>query len=118
MLDHILTVDKLLLRHWENEYFCPLCRQNLETASHLFTECTYSLKVWSSIAARFNQDGINPEKWLKEQHNVQSWYRNMVGDQPKVRRKIIFPLANLVCWELWMERNRRIFTNKICQYMR
>jgi hypothetical protein len=97
MLDRILTADKLLLRHWENEYFCPLCRRSLETSNHLFTECPYSLMVWSSFSATFSQDALNPENWPQNQHNVQSWFRNMVGDKSKAKRKIIFPLANLIC---------------------
>jgi hypothetical protein len=36
----------------------------------------------------------------------------MVGGQPKSQRKIIFPASNLICWEIWKERNRRIFEKK------
>jgi hypothetical protein len=112
MLDRVLTADKLLLRRWENEYFCPLCRRNLEITTHLFTECPYSLKVWSFIAYKFAQNELKPEAWPNTYHNFQSWYRNLVGKTAKDRRKTIFTLTNLVCWELWKERNRRIFDKK------
>jgi hypothetical protein len=36
----------------------------------------------------------------------------MVGEKSKESRKIIFPLTNLICWEIWKERNRRIFNKK------
>jgi hypothetical protein len=36
----------------------------------------------------------------------------MVGNHSKAQRKKIFPASNLVCWELWKERNRRIFEKK------
>jgi hypothetical protein len=36
----------------------------------------------------------------------------MVGEKTKERRRIIFPLMNLICWEIWKERNRRIFNKK------
>jgi hypothetical protein len=36
----------------------------------------------------------------------------MVGNQSKAQRKLILPAANLICWELWKERNRRIFDKK------
>jgi hypothetical protein len=112
MLDRVLTADKLLLRHWENDYFCPLCRRNLETAEHLLTECPFSLKVWSHVANQLNLPALNPETWPRDQRNVQSWYRMMVGEKSKESRKIIFPLTNLICWEIWKERNRRIFNKK------
>jgi hypothetical protein len=112
MLDSVLTADKLLLRHCENEYFCPLCRRNLETIDHLLIECPFSLKVWSHVAARLNQQVLSPEAWQMEQLNIKSWYRKVVGNQTKETRRITFPLANMICWEIWNERNRRIFNKK------
>jgi hypothetical protein len=112
MLDRVLTADKLLMRRWENEYFCPLCRRNLEKTTHLFAECPYSLKVWSSIASKLDQHELTPNNWPNTNHNFQSWYRNLVGRTAKDRRRTIFTLTNLVCWELWKERNRRIFEKK------
>lgn len=38
----IWTADRLLRREWPNDYFCPLCIRNLETAEHLFNECPMS----------------------------------------------------------------------------
>ncbi|KAK1616134.1 hypothetical protein QYE76_021651 [Lolium multiflorum] len=60
MLERILTADKLLQRGWENDYFCPLCRRNLETASHIFTECPFSLKVWEHMAVTLGLDALKP----------------------------------------------------------
>jgi hypothetical protein len=42
----IWTVDRLLLKEWPNDYFCPLCRRNLETVVHLFQECLVVRQVW------------------------------------------------------------------------
>jgi hypothetical protein len=112
MLDRVLTADKLLLRRWENEYFCPLCRRNLETTTHLFTECPYSLKVWSAVATKLSHDEMKPNSWTNTYHNFQSWYRGLVGTLSKERRKTVVTLTNLVCWEIWKERNRRIFEKK------
>jgi hypothetical protein len=112
MLDSVLTADKLMLRHCKNEYFCPLCRRNLETDEHLLIECPFSLKVWSHVAACLNQQVLGPETWQMEQHNIKSWYRKVVGLQAKDTRQITFPLANMICWKIWNERNRRIFNKK------
>jgi hypothetical protein len=42
----IWTVDRLLLKEWPNDYFCPLCRRNLETVVLLFQECLVVRQVW------------------------------------------------------------------------
>jgi hypothetical protein len=112
MLERILTADKLLQRGWENDYFCPLCRRNLETASHIFTECPFSLKVWEHMAVTLGLDALKLTNWLDKGLSVLEWYRGLVGRQTKSQRKIIFPASNLICWEIWKERNRRIFEKK------
>jgi hypothetical protein len=43
--NRIWTTDRLLLREWPNDYFCPLCRQNLETMCHLFQKCSVSHQI-------------------------------------------------------------------------
>jgi hypothetical protein len=112
MLDRVLTADKLLQRGWENDYFCPLCRRNLETASHIFTECPFSIKVWENMAGSLGLGVLKPARWKGKDIPLQDWYRDMISAQPKSQRKIIFPAANLICWEIWKERNRRIFEKK------
>ncbi|KAM0847321.1 hypothetical protein ACQ4PT_055094 [Festuca glaucescens] len=112
MLDRVLTADKLLKRGWENDYFCPLCRRNLETASHVITECPFSVKVWEHMAVFFGLDTLKPVRWLGKDLSIQEWYRDMVSRHSKSQRKIIFLASNLICWEIWKERNRRIFKKK------
>jgi hypothetical protein len=63
MLDSVPTADKLLQRGCENEYFCPLCRRNLETAEHLLIDCPFSRKVWSHVASCLNVSILAPEAW-------------------------------------------------------
>jgi hypothetical protein len=46
----IFTADRLLRFGMPNQYFCPLCRRNLETPTHLFTECPWARKVWERTA--------------------------------------------------------------------
>jgi hypothetical protein len=112
ILDRVLTADKLLQRGWENEYFCPLCRRNLEIASHLFTECPFSIKIWDHMALHFGLDALKTERWVGKDLSIQEWYRNLVSRHPKAQRSSIFPASNLICWEIWKERNRRIFEKK------
>jgi hypothetical protein len=112
MLNKVLTADALLRRQWENGYFCPLCRRNLETPQHLFTECLYTNKVWSEMANRLRLAEIQPSNWIGKNLSVQEWLTSLLGNRPKKETKVLFPVANLICWELWKERNMRVFEKK------
>jgi hypothetical protein len=112
MLNKVLTADALLRRQWDNEYFCPLCHRNLETPKHLFTECLYTNEVWMEMANRLRLTAIKPNNWIGKDLTIQEWFTNIVGNRPKEETKVLFPVANLICWEIWKERNRRIFERK------
>jgi hypothetical protein len=88
MLDRVLTADKLLQREWGN-YFCPMCRRNLKTASHLFTKYPFTVKVWEHMAAFFRLEALKPVRWLGKDLSIQDWYRDMVST--KVPKKNYFP---------------------------
>jgi hypothetical protein len=40
--NRVWAADRLMLREWPNQYFCPLCIRNLETVDHLVKECPVS----------------------------------------------------------------------------
>jgi hypothetical protein len=101
-----------LRRKWENEYFCPLCRRSLETPSHLFTECPYSNKVLAAMADHLKMNALQPGNWIGKDTTIHAWFTNLVGNHPKAQRKGIFPQANLICLELWKERNREFSRRK------
>jgi hypothetical protein len=46
---HVWTADRLLMKEWPNEYFCHLCRRNLETTHHLLVECQFSWEIWMDV---------------------------------------------------------------------
>ncbi|KAK1668638.1 hypothetical protein QYE76_056797 [Lolium multiflorum] len=48
--NRLMAADRLLARGWPNGYFCPLCKRNLETATHLFIECPLSRQVCAGVA--------------------------------------------------------------------
>ncbi|KAI4973360.1 hypothetical protein ZWY2020_029068 [Hordeum vulgare] len=108
----ILTADVLLSRGWDNNYFCPLCIRSLETTSHLLYECPWSRKVWDGLAVAANLTSLNPQSWLAET-TLREWFPSLTDYVMEERRKKgAKALAILICWELWLERNRRIFQQK------
>jgi hypothetical protein len=48
--NRLWTADRLLLRQWPNEYFCPLGVRNLETIRHLHMECPFTQPAWEQIS--------------------------------------------------------------------
>jgi hypothetical protein len=102
------TADRLLLRQWPNEYFCPLCFRNLETMRHLQMECHFTRAVWEQISTWTQQHALQPSQW-KDDNRLTNWHADLSAALPVTRAKGIKSLTILVCWWLWCEWNRRIF---------
>ncbi|KAE8791162.1 hypothetical protein D1007_34420 [Hordeum vulgare] len=66
MQKKILTADVLLLRGWDNNYFCPLCICCLETAAHLLCECSWPRNVWVAMAVSAGRPSLQPASWMAE----------------------------------------------------
>lgn len=107
--NRVWTADRLQSREWPNEYFCSLCYRSLETAGHLFMECPYSRSVWAKVATWTATPSLQPANW-EHTENVEDWYLTLPRG---VRPQGIKSLAILVIWELWKERNSRIFHQKL-----
>jgi hypothetical protein len=106
--NRVWTADRLLQRQWPNEYFCPLCIRNLETATHLLRECEFTKLVWSAISYWVSLPSLHPSQW-REGSGMVSWYGALSGASPEAKAKGAKSVTLLVCWTLWCERNRRIF---------
>jgi hypothetical protein len=106
--NRVWTADRLVLREWPNNYFCPLCWGSLETAAHLL--CPVARQVWRDISAWTAAPEFNPQLWLPDQ-GIAGWFEELT--KPSVassaKKKGARSLAILVCWSIWRERNARVF---------
>jgi hypothetical protein len=109
--NRLWCADRLQHRGWPNEYFCPLCRRNLETAAHLFVECPKTQELWALIAQWRNCNGFNIALSAKAQ-TLGCFRSAMIDATPKQHRKATSSLFILVQWSIWKERNNRIFKGK------
>ena len=109
--NRLWCADRLMQRRWPNCYFCPLCVRNLETAMHLFFECPYAKLMWMTIATWRNCAALNPRGWL-HCHSVEHVWDKITTDTSPTHREGMRSLLILGCWELWKERNRRVFRDK------
>lgn len=107
-LGRIPTADLLLRRGWDNNYFCPLCERNLETALHLLAECPWSWEGWDRLAGLANLPSLKPASWM-DTTSINDWMTVCWKKATPVKRKGVLSLLHLASWELWGERNRRIF---------
>jgi hypothetical protein len=106
--NRIWTTDRLFLRGWPNQYFCPLCRRNLETVHHLFKECSVSQQVWTEIGIWIAIPSFHLHGWDPNQE-VSEWFSGLSGSFISIRSKGVRSLIILVCWSLWRERNAQSF---------
>ncbi|KAJ1270002.1 hypothetical protein BS78_06G021200 [Paspalum vaginatum] len=102
----ILTANNLQKRGWNHDPICKLCKQDPETVEHLVKECCFSKSVWGWLSSWFNLT------WLPSLDPVVSiygWWKKCRVMFEKKDRKDFDGLAVHFWWELWKERNRRIF---------
>nr|TKW38812.1 hypothetical protein SEVIR_1G139600v2 [Setaria viridis] len=82
----------------------------METAHHLLAECRYTKRIWESVAQWLSQESLQPGQW---KHIIMAieWWTNITSTTG-VPRKATRSLALLVMWEIWNERNSRIFRHQ------
>nr|TKW05006.1 hypothetical protein SEVIR_7G147400v2 [Setaria viridis] len=82
----------------------------METAHHLLAECRYTKQIWKLIAQWLSQGILQPEQWTRSTRAIDWWIG--ITSTPGTPRKAYRSLTLLIMWELWNERNSRIFRHK------
>jgi hypothetical protein len=109
MQNRVWTADRLQKRGWPNCGLCPLCKQVTESACHLFVNFRYTIRLWSHIRVWIGNPNIQPNLWAGQ--TLEHWWTTMTGGATS-NRKVVASLTLLVTWELWNERNVRVFRSK------
>jgi len=105
--DRLWTADRLARRGWPNQRLCPLCHSTDESLGHLLAHCQYSQRIWSAVRTWTEGQFPDPSGWASFE-SMSIWWR-AVGKAEGMPIKAIGSLTILVTWELWKERNARIF---------
>jgi hypothetical protein len=104
----ILTVDKLQARNWPCNPTCPLCDQAPETADHLCLQCVFAQEVWVLVSAWSDGAVRVPDRCL----SLDNWWSSELTGVPSKEKKQRAAVIIYTTWNLWKERNRRIFEAK------
>jgi hypothetical protein len=92
------TWDILLKKGWVGPNFCHICKTDSESPNHLFINCAFSRQVWKKIVLILKLqtiwDGTSLpncfDRWAQKEHKHMH-------------------LPSLICWAIWLERNKMIF---------
>jgi len=109
MHDKILTADNLQKRGWPHHEHCVLCNGPLETGLHLSLLCPFAKAVWSQVLSWENFDVQLPQQ---DPQCLATWWEDVASKVPKQERRTFNGVLIYVVWNLWKERNRRIFKNE------
>ncbi|PNT68879.1 hypothetical protein BRADI_3g46543v3 [Brachypodium distachyon] len=73
----------------------------------LFYAVTFSIRIWMMVRDWLGLAELNPSLWQDTDSVREWWDSNILG--VGMRRKTIASITMLVIWELWNERNVRVF---------
>ena len=104
VLNRLPTADRLRARGCDHNDTCSLCDQTIESASHLVCHCPFAKEVWHKLAV------LQPDVQLPPTQPFRSsaawWISLLHGQRAHAATALYF------AWNVWNERNRRIFQNQ------
>ncbi|CAN1761072.1 hypothetical protein LINPERHAP1_LOCUS7778 [Linum perenne] len=103
----IATTDNLQRRGFLLPNHCVLCEKAAESVDHIFIHCAFTTQVWSKLSSTLSIHGPLPSSF---KDLLLMWkYMNCAPHFAIVRDVLI----HSVIWNIWLERNDRIFRDSI-----
>ena len=90
--------------------FMPPLQRVIESAHHLLSECRYTRRIRQLAAEWIGYPELDPNRW-RPSDSVLSWWLN-ISTTAAVPKKAVRSLTMLISWEVWKERNNRVFNQK------
>jgi hypothetical protein len=94
---------------WPHHEHCVLCNGPLETGLHLSLLCPFAKAVWSKVLSWENFDVQLPQQ---EPQCLANWWEDVASMIAKQERRTFNRALIYIVWNIWKERNRRIFENE------
>lgn len=109
-LNPINTMDILQRRRpcrYISPNWCVLCKKNGELVSHLFIHCIFARDIWAYFLGWVNWVWVMPK-------DVKDLFHQWNGPGFGASGKMFWScLIHAVLWNIWKERNMRIFEGKL-----
>ncbi|CAI0627726.1 unnamed protein product [Linum tenue] len=102
-LKRIQTLDNLKRKGWSIANRCALCEKEEESVDHLFIKCDYGKEVWYKCRMACPSIANTSEDIFS---TVRDWKSSTPNN---INEWINFCALHAITWQLWLERNRRIF---------
>ncbi len=104
----LLTADRLVKRGWIGPSICSLCCADGKNLDHLFFTCPYAVAVWEGILFKWPLSCV---RLLDSSGDLATRWR-MAREPSRGPSQAEFDTTFAAgCWELWIERNKKIFDN-------
>uniref|UniRef100_A0ACD6AK74 Uncharacterized protein n=1 Tax=Avena sativa TaxID=4498 RepID=A0ACD6AK74_AVESA len=87
-----------------------LCRCSPETAQHILFECRFSKRIWSAAATWLSCPDLLLSIGSDRPKVIDYW--QAIATSPASSPKGLRTAIMLITWEIWKERNERVFNNK------
>ncbi|KAL8246779.1 hypothetical protein R6Q59_007995 [Mikania micrantha] len=98
-----IRVDSLL---------CPLCKECLESACHLFSSCFVAAMIWHGVSSWC---GIQ-QFFAFETNDLLELFKFAGGCSKK--KEVIKAIVMFGLWSIWKARNEEVFNNKRCLFQK
>ncbi|CAN0825290.1 LINE-1 retrotransposable element ORF2 protein [Linum grandiflorum] len=100
----IATMDSLKNKGWCIANRCSMCCKDEESMSHLFLHCEFSLRIWQHFLLTLNcVTALSSDVKVF----ISAW-PSLTFEHPKLAQNLLHALF----WNVWLERNLRIFQDK------
>eukprot|EP00253_Pinus_taeda_P035376 PITA_35376 len=103
----ILTWDKLRRRNFHGPSICHNCFNSEENLQHLLDTCPLASKLWDQIGFRCQLQGKKPGDIID---TIRQWPKSPYDSE--ILNGLWNIILGIVIWNIWKERNRRIFKNQ------
>lgn len=94
------TMSQLLQKHVLVHERCPVCDQERETISHVFTRCQFARQCWQSL---------NIINQVDEDGDFCTWLQSILSNRNAKQKAEIVTL----CWAIWKARNELVWNKKV-----
>ncbi len=106
----LLTAVRLAKRGWRGPSICCLCCAGDEDLPHLFFNCIFARLLWGGLLHSWP---LTLHLLLNCSGNLESRWRSARRTLRGRFKELLDLLIAASCWEIWNERNRRIFDNSV-----